>query len=304
MMRTSFSFVLLFLCFCSSFSRDSHRGRRNNGFYSNTKAPDELMQASYIADVQKVKDLLDLDPDMVTNRPPVLVNRLDPRYNRTSLMVCGLDPQSDDNEETDLECTKIARLLFDAGASLHHKDKHGWDALSMGAVRGFAEYCRFLLQNNVSVDSVDEFNRTPLMKAGAHAHVETVKILMEYGANVSLQDLSGQTFLHHVALLVLKNESYYHFFEEVLRLHTLDQVDHFLDKDKRNILMYASIENNENITQSLLDFGCDPRLQDKYLLTASQMTNNTRIKNLLIEKSVEFVEKVHQLWLDETDLEL
>ena len=285
----------------------SSNRRRNDpsrrAFYSNSEVPDELMQAVYIADVKQVDYLLTLDPEIITSRPPVLVNRVETKYNRTSIMVCGLDPQTDNRERVDQDCRDIGRLLFRSGASLTHRDIHGWDALSMGAVMGFTEFCEFLLQRGVQVDGLDENNRTALMKATAHAHLKTIEMLLRNGADLSLRDINGQTMLHHAVLLTSKNDSFIPFFQKVLSHHTLTQVDNFLDKDKRNVLMYAAIENSLPVVRLLLDFGCDPRKHDKFLLTAPQMTTNTTIKQLLTDKSIEFIEREHANWVQEVELE-
>jgi hypothetical protein len=99
----SFSFLLCapfvcILCVSLAFNEDSYR----KGFHSSASVPDELMQASFIADVPRVKELLSRDPEVISvHSVPILVNRVDPQHGRTALMVCGFDPQTEDLEQLD-----------------------------------------------------------------------------------------------------------------------------------------------------------------------------------------------------------
>ena len=81
-----------------------------------------------MADVARVQYLVvDRDPEVLSSYSPVMVNRVDPTYDRISLMVCGLDPQKRTRSETDLDCVGIAKMLYNAGVNIsplqscHHK---------------------------------------------------------------------------------------------------------------------------------------------------------------------------------------
>src|SRR5438105_2189660 len=82
---------------------------------------DELADAIFIGDVRRVEFLLSLDPEIVSSRPPVLVNRVSEPYNRTPIMGCGLDPQHNQSV-VDADCRRIAELMSNAGANLSHVD--------------------------------------------------------------------------------------------------------------------------------------------------------------------------------------
>jgi ankyrin repeat protein len=290
--------LICFICLSLAFDDDSYR----KGFHSSASVPDDLMQASFIADVPRVKDLLSRDPDVISvNSVPILVNRVDPQYGRTALMVCGFDPQTEDLEQLDKDCAEIASMLTEYGADLHYKDSHEWNALALGAVRGFTHYCRLLLDKGISVNSLDALNRTSLMKATAHAHLPVVSLLIEYGADITLQDINGQTALHHAVLLACKNDTYLPFFQEILSFYSGMNLDALNDKDGRTILMYATIENNEPIVRMLLEeYGCDPRKKDIFDVSPYQMTKNDSIKRILLNIVIELTEKEHQRWLEKS----
>ncbi len=71
-----------------------------------------------MADVARVQYLVvDRDPEVLSSYSPVMVNRVDPTYDRISLT----------RSETDLDCVGIAKMLYNAGVNIsplqscHHK---------------------------------------------------------------------------------------------------------------------------------------------------------------------------------------
>jgi hypothetical protein len=150
---------------------------------------DDLLNAVHMADVARVQYLVvDRDAEVLSSYSPVMVNRIDPTYDRISLMVCGLDPQKRSRVETDLDCVAIAKMLYSAGVNISHVDKHGWDSVAMGAVRGFDRFCEYLIAQGAHHDRADVEGRTPLMKAAAHGHYDTFQLLVEKGADLSCSD--------------------------------------------------------------------------------------------------------------------
>ena len=100
---------------------------------------DRLYDASYMGDVKLVEALLLEDPEILHSRPPVKIDGLD-RMNRTALLMCGFDPQTDNITALDYDCAEIAALLANAGANLSHIDSKGWNGVIMGAVRGLKNF--------------------------------------------------------------------------------------------------------------------------------------------------------------------
>ena len=101
---------------------------------------DRLYDASYIGDVKLVEALLLEDPDVLTSQAPIKINGID-AMNRTALLMCGFDPQTNNITQLDLDCTNIAKFLVNYGTNISHVDPLGWNAISMGAVRGFEQFC-------------------------------------------------------------------------------------------------------------------------------------------------------------------
>ena len=258
----------------------------------------ELMEATFMAHVDRVYDLLQLDPEVLTSRPPVLVDRIEEDYGRTSLMVCGFDPQDTNRTKVDIDCSIIAKLLHQKGANLSAVDDNGWDALALGAVRGYSRYCKFLLKHNVSANHIDHEHRTALMKAAAHGHISVARVLKKYGADFTIQDNKGLTALHHATKLALANASYIPFLQKFVTLHDSVDINSLVDFDNRTTLMYAVISENIPIAKVLIDAGADPRLQDKYYVSTTSMSSNPELRNLLLEAVVNKTESEHRAWIE------
>lgn len=263
------------------------------------------MEAVHNADVHRVKLLLSLDQEILTARPPVIIDRTDEQHGRTPLLVCGLDPQERDRPTLDWECVSIAKLLHKRGANMQHVDNAGWDALSMGAARGLTRFCRYLVRNHsLFIDRKDSEGRTALMKAAYHGYYDTFEMLVRNGANMSnVQDNNGLTALHYATIYTLQNPKQIEFFKNVTYLisnvtstHSLNS-DSFLDKDDRTCLMYAAISNDIAVSKALLAIGADPRRQDKYGVTCSTMSSSEELRQLLVEATITLTEKEHERWL-------
>ena len=90
-------------------------------------------------------------------------------------------------------------FLLNKGADVNLQDRDGNSALH------FASYdicCSRLIQNLADVNAGDNDNCTPLMQASWPwiSDVKKVAMLIENGAKVDLQDVDGNTALHHAVL--------------------------------------------------------------------------------------------------------
>jgi ankyrin repeat protein len=88
-------------------------------------------------------------------------------------------------------------LLWDNGADL--VDSDGGTALHYAALGNKAEAIRMLLDNYyTNVDYADtETGVTPLMSGALKGSIDAVKILLEYGADMSIKDMDGKTAYDH-----------------------------------------------------------------------------------------------------------
>jgi hypothetical protein len=280
----------------------------------------ELTEAVHNADYQTVKFLLGIDQEILTSRPPVLVNRMDDTHARTALLVCGSDPKNRDRPTLDKECVKIAKVLYKGGANMSHVDKEGWNAVSMGAVRGYTRFCRYLIdEHKVEINGEDEDGRTPLMKAAAHGHFDTFAMLLRRGANITAANTNGNlTAVHFGAVFALQNPGQLPFLRNLTSLVTGNStlksasnatakggnfsmpLDSFVDKDGRTPLMYAAISNNRPVMEVLLAAGSDPRKADGYGVTCTSMPADASDRAMLTDAGITLTEKEHKQWLRRT----
>ena len=88
--------------------------------------------------------------------------------------------------------SEIVLLLIEAGAVIDQRDNLGRTALLYGATGPFPETIKILLDRGADpnlVDSDEHFS--PLMHAAAEGHLEVVKVLIAYEADLSLRDVDG-----------------------------------------------------------------------------------------------------------------
>lgn len=70
-------------------------------------------------------------------------------------------------------------------------------ALVREARRGNLSKVQAILAMGTDVDTRDGYRRTALMEACRMGHVEIVKVLLDYGADISAFSLSGKTPMHY-----------------------------------------------------------------------------------------------------------
>ena len=97
---------------------------------------------------------------------------------------------------------RLLELTLDAGADVNAKDSYNGTGLIRAAERGYPRIVRRLLQTDVDVDHVNRLGWTALLEAvilgeGGRAHVRTVRLLVDGGADPSIPDKHGTTALEH-----------------------------------------------------------------------------------------------------------
>lgn len=97
---------------------------------------DPLTESSYIGDSAATERLLDeWWQGHMSARAPITIDFRD-EFNRTALMVCGMDPQTEDEERVDRDCGEIGRVLVKAGSNVHAVDNEGWTPVAYAAALG------------------------------------------------------------------------------------------------------------------------------------------------------------------------
>ena len=173
-----------------------------------------LIEAARRGDTGEVRRLLD-EGAAVTARDPegatALVaaaygNHLEPAR---ALVAAGADVNAEDRTEqsafliaTSESYLELLDLTLAAGADVDAKDSYNGTGLIRAAERGHAEVVHRLLATPIEVDHVNRLGWTALLEAvilgeGGPAHVRTVRLLVEAGADVDLPDRDGVTPLAH-----------------------------------------------------------------------------------------------------------
>ncbi len=131
----------------------------------------ELCQMVDAQNVQAVKDLLAHGIDVNAARP-------DCRYSPLSLAIMR------DNEE-------ILELLLGASADVNKIDKEGFFPLML-CIPNRVPMMRRLLAAGADYNAVEpRYQTTPLMLAARSRHLPSCRLLLQYGADVELEDKEG-----------------------------------------------------------------------------------------------------------------
>lgn len=121
--------------------------------------------------------------------------------------------KSDEKEETALfyavRYNKIDCLkqLIRKGVQINHKNIDGITALWYAAQKSDSMYAKILIDAGVSLDDQDqEFSLSPIMVAIKNKHFNTMKVLYEAGADLTLQSKEGdiEKLLDHYMVPSLK----------------------------------------------------------------------------------------------------
>jgi ankyrin repeat protein len=97
---------------------------------------------------------------------------------------------------------RLLELTLDNGADVDAKDRFDGTGLIRAAERGHVRIVRRLLETDIDVNHVNRLGWTALLEAivlgeGGRAHTETVRALVDAGADVDIADDDGVTPLIH-----------------------------------------------------------------------------------------------------------
>ena len=95
---------------------------------------------------------------------------------------------------------QLVPWLIDNGANVDPQDKDGLTALHHACMYGNScEVLNSLIKHGANVNASTSNKVTPLMRAAENCNVNAVSLLIEHGANVTLQDEDGDTAFHYTA---------------------------------------------------------------------------------------------------------
>ncbi len=97
---------------------------------------------------------------------------------------------------------RLLELTLSSGADVNAKDRFNGTGLIRAGERGYVRIVRRLLETDIAIDHVNRLGWTALLEAiilgeGGRAHTETVRALIDAGADVTIADGDGVTPLAH-----------------------------------------------------------------------------------------------------------
>lgn len=177
-------------------------------------------------------------------------------------------------QKNDLELLK--KCIGD-GFDVRTRRDDGETILSLAAAAGFTELVNFSLASGVPPDGANMLGMTPLMQAVRNAHPEIAGLLIEAKANTGIHDRYGMTALMHAAA---QNEAAASGKTAKMLIDAGADVNQ-TDKYGSTALMYAVRCGNIEMIRILVDGKADKSILDKSGLSASQMTRDPKILELL-----------------------
>lgn len=95
---------------------------------------------------------------------------------------------------------EVARYLIQNGACVYHTEEDGYTGLHHAAKLGNLEIVSMLLETGqVDVNAQDSGGWTPIIWAAEHKHVDVIKVLLNRGADVTINDKELNVCLHWAA---------------------------------------------------------------------------------------------------------
>lgn len=203
----------------------------------------------------------------------------------------------------------IAKLLIDYGADVNHKDANGRNVIFDALSYGNEDFIDYLLEiNGIELDNVDVEHNSVMHHHEVICNDKIAKKLIEKGADTTIKDKNGNTFLCKSALrgieaydivsLALRNGADINSRvadENTILMEIISSCTKLSNEEKeRRESLYAmarqivfegisvdaqNIDNetalfkavktkNVDLTAFLLDSGVDPNIQDKYFQSA------------------------------------
>ncbi|KAJ9587145.1 hypothetical protein L9F63_019333 [Diploptera punctata] len=187
---------------------------------------------------------------------------------------------------------EVVKLLLKEGTDHLATDISGNTLLHYAAQYGATDIISILLGYKMDINIINENLQTPALRAASYFKWETVKQLLEHGADCTARDKKGDTILHYAAQKGAKNiirillghkmdiniknkylQTPAHLAASYFKWETVKQLlEHGADctardNDGDTILHYAAQKGAKNIISILLGHKMDVNIKNKYLQT-------------------------------------
>jgi len=239
---------------------------------------DSIFEAAKLGDIDKLKDLLSKNPEIVNNK-----HFHD--YQRTALHYAVIFQQKE-----------AVRLLIDKGATINNSDMdYGMVPLHYVAINGNTGIADLLLSKGAELDVDDNFGWTPLHKAVLYNRTKMIEFLLNKGSNVDIDDETGRTPLHNAVIQGNKLI--------VNLLLSYGANINSTDNEGRSSLHHAiKWEVDNSLVELLLAHGADVNLEDnegKTPLREAEIIKNDKLIDLLKSKGAKIVKTNNNNLIDE-----
>ena len=131
----------------------------------------------------------------------------DPNFeNKGEMTPLQLALYYESHESTKVEYCEIAKFLIENGAEINHRDQFNRTALQLATEskldndNDIVDIVRYLIEKGSDIDSYDARGKTPLHYASINGHFETVKFLINKGADPNYFDYEDDMTPLHFAL--------------------------------------------------------------------------------------------------------
>jgi ankyrin repeat protein len=172
----------------------------------------EILKAARAGDTVKVKELLELDPRLLEARDPLgntaLILAVNSGQKEIAELLLNSGVRPGLHEAAAIGETQLVAELVRANRELLDSwSPEGFTALALAAHFGHSETAAFLIDQGADINAIarHEMKVTPLHAALFGRRIETAKLLIERGADVTIRrggsgwPRSGWTALHYAA---------------------------------------------------------------------------------------------------------
>ncbi|KAI0965770.1 ankyrin repeat-containing domain protein [Xylaria arbuscula] len=165
------------------------------------------------------------------------------------------------------EYSKTKDFIIAEDGYLQAKDKNDRTVFSWAAEGGNGDTVRLLLDNGAEIDSRDHTNRTPLSYAATSGSADTVNVLLDGGAEIDSRDHDNRTPLSFAAesgsLAVVRELLSRNPVTRPVKAKEQLLVDSKANNTGWTPLWYAAKGGHVKVAEALLEIGADPLVVEK-----------------------------------------
>lgn len=181
------------------------------------------------------------------------------------------------------DVTTVAAML-DKKSSVTSTDWHGYPAMFVAIRNKKAAVVKLLLERGADKNGKDSFNElTPLMYAAAKGDTQTITVLLDSGASLTVRNRYGTDVLY---MAILNNK-----FDAAKLLITKGaNPNQTLGKQKRTMLMQAAFSGRTDAVRFLLGNGADATIRDGRKMSALEHAtrqDDPKIIHMLIKSGAD-----------------